>query len=813
LISRETEGFLKSGDRYIEEFLTTQPFAMALVPKKSDGPAFLFAVRLPSGVRPASVHHFFRQHWSSYTEKKLLEISYYERVFPDGNVLYLVIRGGILLCSTDREVFELGYYTPGSGNHILKDESFCSVREQLMKSRNHTTRVYISNEGLFSWASRFIRDEKKSLIASIPDGGSWGGFELMLDGKQIQMQGFTETGESGKEFFNALTEAEVVLDDPGIALPVNTIFYHQIAIRSVKEYQNQYLDGYIKRRDGAGEAYPVSNQVIDSVITILDMYSPGSLVHAATQMSDTTEGSNYLLLLQVQDASGLILRLHPYADSTTTFRYQDFSISTINPPYLIPALFGNNFRLFQSALVTSWQDYLIIAPNQGAMLSVLNQIISGRKLSETASYEQIFAKVKGQMSRRIYFDRNEGDSYLKSILQEQKLELFNQFIPYFPNQMMISYAKSGGILLTDIVLQTREEGLVPAKGGEILLDAPVDGKPLIIRDYRVNERKVMVADESGCIYLLDQKGEMEWKFTATEPPASGMFSIDLYKNGRQQCLFFSRNMLHVVQIDGKYAPGFPVKIVNPFEAELSVFDYDQSGNFRFVYYDSNRHLSNIDVTGNIVAGWSMPAIKGLKKPVQYFKSGGQDFLVYIDSDGLVHFTDRRGRERFQIKQTAPVHPNSEVILMNKGSQQLFCWLDASSSLVQISTEGDRVKADAWEPHPNAWFLKTSGSDSKLEITLIDPETVLITDGNLKILKKVPLSMNELSDINACLYHPGLLVTGKDANNQPFVVLRPEMKVLNINANLDENFIPWRALQSSDAFYVTSKGKTVVISRL
>ncbi len=811
VVAREISGFVKE-DESIAKLFSSEPFAVSLVPRKMDGPAFLFAVRLPEGLRPAAVHHFLRKQWTSYQEKKLLELVFFERVLPDGRQLFIAIRDGILIGSTDREVFELGYYTLDSGNHILKDQSFSDAREQLAKSQNKAVRVFISYEGLYSWMTRFIKDDKRRLLSSLPDFGCWGAFDLKAEGALMRFQGFSGPDITEKGLQEALTEATQNLDDPGLALPANTLFYDQMLISSLREYRHQYLDQYIRNRDGGlKETYSVPADIISRVEAGIDSFMPECIVNARISSRDTAEGSNALLLLQTTRAPELLASLSGHFDTLSRQQYQDFVFYTVSTEYLIPAIFGSAYKTFVNPLITSWQNYLVIAPTQEALLTVLNQLSVGKLLSQQPQYTTMFQQVKGQMSRRVYFDRLEGESWLKVLVQEEKMELFLQSLPYIPQQFMAGFAKSGGTLLTDIAIQAQAEVSLPALGSEVLLDATLAVAPLILRDYRMNDYKVIAADETGSLYLLNDKAGIEWKMSTKEPPLSKLYAIDLFKNGRQQCLFLGRNMLHLVQVDGKYVPGFPVQIASPFSTGLSVLDYEKNGNYRCVYYDTKGHLANVDLSGRQVAGWIYPELRDAGYGLDYLRAGGQDFLIHTDSEGFIHFFDRRGKEKFQVKLSPGRSKQSEIAVVAKDGQPVFAWLDGAGLLRLAAMDGTLVKGEEMKFDPASWL--TYNAEGLGGIAVAEPSALWSLDINLKAINKVPLASPLSMDVKPAPYHSGILLTARDVSMAPLLVAKPEMKLVNLSSRSVDFLSVWRSSPAASGYVVMAKGRVVMIEKL
>lgn len=816
VLATEMESIAGAGNSEITALFTGQPFAMALVPKKQDGPEFLFLIQMNKGVRPAAIHNYLQQQWPSYQEKKLLEISYYERVLPDGSPLFVAIKDGLVIASVNREVFELAYYSLESGNDISADVSFSDLRDQISKSKNTAAKVYISYEGFFRWITRYIDSSKKPLIASMPDMGVWAALEITFEIDGAHLQGFTGSNVPCSGYTEAMSKAVAVLNDPGPALPFNTIFYNQSALSSFHDYLKLYVNGYLVTQGAGRRNYPVESNAVDSLKTILTEIGVRSLTIAATEKIDSIQGSNYLIVLESSNAEELSRSLISLSDTVLKFEYQGYEVLPLSARHLIPAVFGSNLHVFEEAWVTRHHNWIIIAPTNRALLGVLNNLTLGRTLDRIAEYSSAIANVQGEMSRRYYLDRVGGGEFLSSMVSGSKADQFNRLLPFLPRQMVLAFKKEEGVVLTDIVLRAQDEGKSGASaGGEVILDDIPLVNPLAITDHRNGEVKIVIADQSDFLYLLNSKGNLEWKLEVRERPLSELHYIDLYKNGRQQCLFFSRNMIHLVQIDGKYVSGFPVRLNQPFHSHLSVFDYENNGNYRLIYRGVNDKLFNVGLTGNPVSGWTNPAISSLSHPVKWFKTGGADFLVSRDSSGVVNFYDRRGKERFALPDTVKIGSNSEIVLTRSLGSLHFTFIDRDGYLQQVSTEGKVTKNEAMNFSQEARLLGVgaSGRAGEPALLIVEPTVISLLDQDLKLLDRNSEVSVYWKQLKPFFKDPMIVASGIDINGEPRLITRSGLKILEVSGKSLEIFDFWRPGKDHQGILLMIKGKIVLIQNI
>jgi hypothetical protein len=759
-------------------FLKDAKFCMSLVPRKTGGPAFIVHIPLGTGVNPKMIHRHFQQLWPGYAEKRLLEIVYYERVLQNGDALYVAIKEGMLLVSLDREVFELGYYTLESGNSITTDQAFMNARGKLTKSLNEAARVYISYEGVLGWLSRFLKPEWKSVIASLPDMGKWAATELLFDAEGAHLQGFTDSWSADNGIFSSLAGKGTRLQDPAKYLPFGTLFYQQTAIPDFETYLRQYVAGYLETLHNTKSQYPINQEDKDDFSDFLSRCVPLSMTVAATDQFDTVFGSNFLIYLSIKDTMAFNAGYPAFADSSKQFVYQDFAIQPLRFSYMIPALLGERFHPFEEAWVAVIGKQVIIAPTTKGLLAAINAIVLQRTLSTATGYQSAAGLLYGSADKCYYIDFLAGNPYFRTMIEELKVQPYDQIQPFLPKHLLVAYTRDQDALLTDIVLRHNAAGLSSQQTGAVVLDAPSVGFPVEIRDYRDPGAKMVISDQAGFLYLINARGQIEWKHTPPEPPLSALFVIDLYKNGRQQCLFMSRNMLHLVQVDGNPVQGFPVHLSTPFAGHLSVFDYDKNGNYRLVYNDVSGKLANADLNGKGVSGWLNPAVGMLRSAVSWRRVNGADYLIACDTAGMVMVLDRRGRIRFDLPSALRISPQSEVSVVQTGGSSVFAFLDHAGALQYITLDGGVVRNEQNRFSQHAWMVDLQPDNrGSTNVLIADGGKIGWYDHQMQVVLQADHPDLVIGALRSCRGGSSWLASGLDKQGVPFVLVKERLQCI------------------------------------
>jgi len=780
----QIDEFTSGAEEDVASVFRENRYCMVLVPRKREGPGLLFLLQPVGGRSPKKTRAGLSNFFAGFQEKRLLEISYFEKDLGDGELLYVTLHKGLILASTSREVFELAYYTLESGNSIVNDPVFMQVREQISKSRNQLQRCYISHEAMFGWFSRYIHPESRGMLAAIPGLGEWSAFEIQNEGTQLHLQGITLNTRTGRA--GSLMTGGIPMADPGVVLPMNTLFYDQTAISGYREYSSTLSVNHtgINAPVDAGEAAPVIPvEAVDTARMLMEEMEIRSLIYAITSPTDTLSVSGGLFLLhsgRIAHASRAAILL---ADTSFMVEHQGYRLYPLARQYLLPELFGARLNGFGEAWFTICDEYVIFAPGIQGLLSAVNNIILRRTLAETPGYEDMNSRVEGALSKRYYFSSTNGLLHLKSISSTDQFASVERFLQFMPGQGLITFLQDNDVILTDMVLIARKGNSNAEASREIVLDGIPVQSPVVFTDHRTKERKAVFADHNGNIYLINLRGEIEWKMLAREAPASSIHVIDMYRNGRQQCLFLSRNMLHIIQADGQYVQGYSLALPDGFISNLSVLDYEQNGNYRLIYLDEKGVIANTDLGGRKVSGWLSPEISGLQSPVRWVRAGGLDFLVAADQEGLLHLYDRRGKERFPDARLGSMMPHSDIVVTRSLGEEYITFLNHEGDLCQVSRTGVLHNHEVLRFADGSKLVRPFGEASYTRGFLVfEPERYSVYDQELRLTERRDVAGFGVRTVNRAEGIREIMIAGTDNDGTPFVLKKDQPDPVFITAS-------------------------------
>lgn len=184
----------------------------------------------------------------------------------------------------------------------------------------------------------------------------------------------------------------------------------------------------------------------------------------------------------------------------------------------------------------------------------------------------------------------------------------------------------------------------------LLLDTTAQQQPYAFTNHLTNETEIVIQDDANNLHLISAKGNKLWTKKINEAIQSKIYTVDIFKNNKLQLLFNTKNYLHLMDRNGKYVQGYPVKLPSQATAPLSLLDYDNDKNYRLFISCKNKSIYNYTLYGIKQQGFTTIVTDNeVELPIQYVKVGLSDYLVAIDKMGKIYTYSRKGEERIGLK--------------------------------------------------------------------------------------------------------------------------------------------------------------------
>ena len=220
------------------------------------------------------------------------------------------------------------------------------------------------------------------------------------------------------------------------------------------------------------------------------------------------------------------------------------------------------------------------------------------------------------------------------------------------------------------------------------LDAPALIDPQFVKNHYTNTYEIVVQDASHALYRFSNSGARLWKRQLDAKIQGRIHEVDLFRNKKLQLAFTTETSFVFVDRNGNYLDGFPKRFQDGNLSALSVFDYDNSRNYRMVF-SQGRDIYMLNNAGDKVNGFTYTKAESeLASPAKHFRIASKDYLLFPLKNGTLKVLQRDGKDRFKLSQRFDFTSNELFEYRNT-----FAFTDQKGALVQIDTRGKVSRTD------------------------------------------------------------------------------------------------------------------------
>ena len=321
-------------------------------------------------------------------------------------------------------------------------------------------------------------------------------------------------------------------------------------------------------------------------------------------------------------------------------------------------------------------DDYIFASNS---LKSLKTVIENYFLKNTYQYSENYKKSKLFMSKESSFDINSKNG---SLINFPKLIGLKSSKNEF-NNVKFQIVNENEILHINGVIDNYSNESLDKEISKIFITkikGKIVMKPHFVTNHITKAKEIVVQDNNNYLYLISNQGKVIWKKKLAGKILGEIKQVDIYKNGRLQLIFVTDKRLYVLDRNGKEVKPFPKVFRDKITKPLSVFDYDNNKNYRFLITQNN-DLLMYDSKGKIVKGFKYDKSHEIIYSPKHYRIKNKDIIIVKTEKGL-KILNRRGKIRIKIKDNINFS-NSDVFRLNN----YLIGTSKKGNLVQIDMNG------------------------------------------------------------------------------------------------------------------------------
>jgi hypothetical protein len=394
--------------------------------------------------------------------------------------------------------------------------------------------------------------------------------------------------------------------------------------------------------------------------------------------------------------------------------------------------------------------YLVAANELNVINRYLDKLRHGRNFNDNPSQkliqEQLPANpnVNWHISIPVLLEVLVKDAESPEVVREIKnKEKFNNF-GHITLQMMPS---PGPMVFSNLLIQ-HDPGYIVGNPmiWQTELRAEIIRGPYKVFNHNDRSPEIIVQDAANQLYLIDITGKILWNIELSGPIISDIYQVDIFKNNRYQYLFNTRNYLHLIDRNGNYVRGYPMRLPAPASAGIAVFDYDRNKNYRIIFPAENRRIYNYNLARRPVSGWEYKLSSSLvEAPVQHIRIDGKDFLFVTDRQGNLEILNRRGISRINPRQQLKVNPATRVYAGTIADDPHFIVAAEKGALNLIRLDGSMIQFAPDTFSINYQFVYSDFLDTKeMEMIYLDRNVLSVYNLSDKLIFSIPIPNSENS---------------------------------------------------------------------
>lgn len=225
-------------------------------------------------------------------------------------------------------------------------------------------------------------------------------------------------------------------------------------------------------------------------------------------------------------------------------------------------------------------------------------------------------------------------------------------------------------------------------------DSTITSGAHIFVNHLTQENELCFQDYSNQLYLINATGNLLWKKKMDEVIQSDIYTVDIFKNGKFQMLFNTKNYLHLIDRNGNYVQGFPVKLPARVTSDITLLDYEGNKDYRILLACADKRIYNFNLYGVKTEGFTpVKTDDEVTLPISYVRVGASDYLITADVSGKIYAFSRKGEGRIDFKNRTIEHLKDLYVLPgNNLDNTKLIYLDDKNNLLNKVSLTDKKEA-------------------------------------------------------------------------------------------------------------------------
>jgi len=414
------------------------------------------------------------------------------------------------------------------------------------------------------------------------------------------------------------------------------------------------------------------------------------------------------------DASLTNDALARFVTSKSIFR--EIEISSFSEPQLFKQTFSPFINSGTANYVFQLDNFFVFTENESTAEQLISSFQNNNTLKNASYFESTAKDLSTASSLLIYKMQGEFSEDISGFFNSKSSAGIKDIsFDKFPlAALQFSFDRN----FAHVTLSCKEAGAtaksVSGKVSEkfnLNLESVLLTNPQLV-DGNNGSSNVLVQDIANKLYFISESGKILWTKKLGSPILGKIETVEISGKGNKQIAFATNDAFYILDRNGKDAKGFPIKFKDKVTQPLSVFDYDNNRNYRFVIVQGKDVLM-YDKYGKTVKGFGFNKAKSniAQSPV-HIRMGNKDYIVVAEENGKLNILSRVGKTRVSVSKNFNF---SEIPVAEEDNS--FVVITKENTKERISQDG-KVSSQKLDVGNNYWFAILGNTKVTLDDNLL-----------------------------------------------------------------------------------------------
>lgn len=397
---------------------------------------------------------------------------------------------------------------------------------------------------------------------------------------------------------------------------------------------------------------------------------------------------------------------------TSKSSFREVEIKSFSEPKLFRETFSPLINSEKANYVFQLNNFFVFTESEISAQQIISDYQNNNTLKNTSYFENtivdlstasslLVLKLQGDLSESLslFF---ENDNTFKKISFEK-----------FPlAAIQFSYDRN----FAHVTLSCKEVGGNVKKSSEkvsekfnVKLENTILNAPKLVKTKN-GESKIVVQNITNKLYFISESGKILWSKNLDSAILGEVEEVSI--SGNKHIAFTTKSAFYLLDRNGKDSKSFPIKFKDEVTQPLSVFDYDNNGNYRFVVIQDKEVLM-YDKNAKLVTGFGFKKAKSsiVQSPI-HIRMGSKDYIVIAEENGSLNILSRVGKSRVSVSKkfnfsSIPIaeEDNTFVVITKENTKE------------RITPDG-KVSSLKLDVGANYWFTISGNTKATLDDNLL-----------------------------------------------------------------------------------------------